>query len=125
MNKYLAVFLIVAQAASAQDLPDEDWLCVADVLKAQFSGNESLESFNNTKFSFNPTQGFKLFSFSNLYGACQNLGGKIACSQIFESDSEQLNVQLFIFEPADRSFNFTTIVEVGNVNSFFGSCSRL
>src|SRR5690606_17563958 len=97
MNKYFAVFLLVAQAASAQDWSDENWLCVADVLKAQFSGGESMESSNRTKFMFNPAEGFMLFAFPDVYGAWQNFTGKIACSQIFEGDNEELNVQLFIF----------------------------
>lgn len=125
MNKYIAMFLLVAQTASAQNLSDENWLCVADKLKVQFSGGESMESTNNTKFMFNPAKGFKLFSFPDLYGACQYFDGKIACSQIFEDDNNTLNVQLFIFESTHNSFNFTNIIEVGNVNSFFGSCSLL
>lgn len=126
MNKYIAMLLLVAQVASAQNLSDEDWLCVADVLKAQFSDGESMENSNSTKFIFNPAKGFKLLSFSNLYGTCQNFNDKIACSQIFENNNnEPLNVQFFIFEPENNSFNFTNIIEVGNVNSFFGSCSHL
>jgi hypothetical protein len=136
MKKLLSLLMLTPVLALAQELPDEDWLCMPEQENILYIDKPVEKMRSETRFIFNPSIGLRRFGYDavNINSAqckSQNSGHSYFCETI---DSE-LKLEIFYLNVEDSVFLATQTVEQFNgeettVNArgmftWMGECDKL
>lgn len=136
MRKTLLFLLLTPILALAQELPDEDWLCLSEQENTLDIDKPVEQMRGESRFIFNPSIGLRRFGYDaiNINSAqckSQNSGRSYFCETI---DSE-LNLRIFYLNVEDSVFLATqnvvqfsreeTTVNTRAMFTWIGECDKL
>jgi len=110
MNKLLSLLLLTPILALAQELPDEDWLCLTErAVRINESGFSKMEDFFN--FIFNPAKGVRTLPSvnSDVYVPFECSTDRYIDGRVFEY---MCNTIFSPFRPALETFQMSTATDV-------------
>jgi len=134
MNRCFLPLLFTPALALAQELPDEDWVCITTHYQESrlFSENNTLQNFEkNTlpNYIFNPARGYRpLESNVEILAECAIHESISGSDEYVCNRKSALGTTIFQLNAQEEKFNYvTTIVdEFGHtISMLLGNCNKI
>jgi len=128
MKKLLSLLQLIPALTLAQDLPDEEWLCVTQNPFQVISDVETFELAETPNYIFNPREGVREYDSGEFHAA--SCRANIQVDSFICSGSVFPDVELlFHMNTISKSFNYVKSImseRGGNtVVTVLGTCSRI
>ncbi|MGA0936258.1 MAG: hypothetical protein ACO3R5_14155 [Pseudohongiellaceae bacterium] len=128
IKNLLSPLLLMPVLAIGQELPDEDWLCIAKNPYQVYSAEESFKIHNAPSYIFNPSKGIREFD-QEQFNVTSCRENALTTSYIcFGTDLPDIQ-QLFHVNVTARTFNYVRSIMSslgGNsIVTLLGTCKKI
>lgn len=136
MKNLLSLLLLTPILALAQELPDEDWLCLTEQANLLDIDEPVERLLDESRFLFNPSIGFRRFGYDAIIiDSTQCKSQNSGRSYICDSENSELYLNLFYLNAEDSVFLYAQTelqfngegktVNTRAIFTFIGECDRL